>query len=50
MLCEEVGDVLCMIDLLRELQILDGASIQAAVRNKRKKLEQWSNIFNKEST
>ena len=49
MLCEEVGDVLCLIDLLREFQILDGASIQAAVRNKRKKLEQWSNIFKEET-
>jgi len=45
LLCEEVGDVLCMIELLRELKIIDGASIQAAVRNKRKKLEQWSNIY-----
>jgi NTP pyrophosphatase (non-canonical NTP hydrolase) len=49
LLCEEVGDVLCMIDLLRELKILDGASMQSAVRNKRKKLEQWSNIFKEET-
>lgn len=45
LLCEEVGDVLCMIELLRELKIIDGSSIQAAVRNKRKKLEQWSTIY-----
>ena len=49
MLCEEVGDVLCMIDLLRELKILDGSGMQSAVRNKRKKLEQWSNIFKEET-
>jgi NTP pyrophosphatase (non-canonical NTP hydrolase) len=45
LLCEEVGDVLCMVELLRELKILDDASIQAAVQNKRKKLQQWSTIY-----
>jgi hypothetical protein len=44
-LCEEVGDVLCMVELLRELKIIDDASIQAAVQNKRKKLQQWSTIY-----
>jgi NTP pyrophosphatase (non-canonical NTP hydrolase) len=49
MLCEEVGDVLCMVELLRELEIIDDASIQSAVQNKRKKLEQWSTIFKEET-
>ena len=49
MLCEEVGDVLCMIELLRELEIINDAGIQSAVQNKRKKLEQWSTIFKEET-
>ena len=49
MLCEEVGDVLCMVELLRELEIIDDTSIQSAVQNKRKKLEQWSTIFKEET-
>lgn len=42
---EEVGDLMCMIDLLTEAGVLDIVSIAEAGRRKRAKLQQWSNIF-----
>jgi hypothetical protein len=39
---EEIGDLLCMIDLLQEKGILDENSIAAAFHNKREKLKIWS--------
>jgi len=48
-LVTEVGDVLCMIELLTEHGVIDAPSVQAAIRSKREKLHQWSNIF-KEDT
>jgi NTP pyrophosphatase (non-canonical NTP hydrolase) len=41
---EEVGDLLCMIDLMQERGILNGDSVKFHKLNKRNKLKQWSNI------
>lgn len=42
---EEIGDMLCMIDLMVEKNIVDRYNIIEASKDKRKKLEKWSNIF-----
>ena len=44
-LTEEVGDLLCMIDLMIEKGILNNAAVMQASLKKRSKLEQWSDIF-----
>jgi NTP pyrophosphatase (non-canonical NTP hydrolase) len=41
---EEVGDLLCMIDLMIENEILDANVVHQATLNKRQKLAKWSNI------
>lgn len=43
-LTQEVGDVICMIELMVENDILDGFAIEKAILAKREKLKQWSNI------
>lgn len=40
----EVGDVLCMIDLLHEYGIIDKVVVQDHIKSKREKLKQWSNL------
>jgi NTP pyrophosphatase (non-canonical NTP hydrolase) len=47
-LTEELGDLLCMINLMIETGIVDDMSVHKAASNKRNKLQQWSNIFDKE--
>ena len=47
-LTEEVGDLLAMIDLMIESGIIDESSVQLASTQKKIKLKQWSNIFDKE--
>lgn len=44
-LTEEVGDVLCMIDLLIERGILTDSDVYDARAAKKVKLEKWSTIF-----
>ena len=44
-LTEEVGDLLCMIQLLMEKGILNESAVYRASLNKRNKLQQWSDIF-----
>lgn len=39
---EEIGDLLCMIDLLQDKGILDPNNIAAAFYNKKEKLRKWS--------
>jgi NTP pyrophosphatase (non-canonical NTP hydrolase) len=46
---EEVGDLLCMIQLMMEKSIVDESKVHKASIQKRIKLEKWSNIFNEES-
>jgi NTP pyrophosphatase (non-canonical NTP hydrolase) len=45
---EEVGDLLCMINLMIEKRIIKESGVYIASHNKRKKLEQWSNVFKDE--
>jgi NTP pyrophosphatase (non-canonical NTP hydrolase) len=47
-LTEELGDLICMINLMIETGIVDDMSVHKAALNKRNKLQQWSNIFDKE--
>lgn len=41
---EEVGDLLCMIELMIENGIIDGNAVAEAGVNKKQKLAKWSNI------
>lgn len=41
---EEVGDLLCMIEMMIEQKIIDGNAVAQAGINKKQKLAQWSNI------
>ena len=47
-LTEEVGDLLCMINLMIENKIIPEMATYNASFAKRHKLEQWSNIFDDE--
>lgn len=47
-LTEEVGDLLCMINLMIEKKIIPEMATYNASFAKRHKLEQWSNIFDDE--
>lgn len=40
----EVGDILCMIDLLEEYGIINKLEIDQHKKTKRLKLKQWSNL------
>ena len=41
---EEIGDLCCMFDLMREHNMINWANVITASENKRKKLKEWSNI------
>lgn len=41
---EEIGDLMCMIDLLIDHGIVSEAAVMTAKHEKLAKLEQWSNI------
>ena len=43
-LTAEVGDLLCMVDLMIEQNLID-ADLTPAIEAKRTKLKQWSSIF-----
>ncbi len=45
---EEVGDLMCMVELMVEKQMIDQTAVLEAARRKRLKLQQWSKIFNEE--
>jgi NTP pyrophosphatase (non-canonical NTP hydrolase) len=47
-LTEEVGDLLCMIDLMIDSKIIDGIAVENAALQKRNKLRQWSDVFKEE--
>lgn len=49
LLTGEIGDVMCMIELLQERGVINAPSVQAAIRAKRERLKQWSNIFKEET-
>jgi NTP pyrophosphatase (non-canonical NTP hydrolase) len=42
---EEVGDLQCMIELLKEFGLVDCSNVEVHAQNKRKKLQKWSTIF-----
>ena len=44
-LAEEVGDVMCMIELLHEYDLISYADIEERVLEKKKKLSKWSNLI-----
>ncbi len=46
-LVEEVGDVMCMLELLEENNIINWTDVDERVFKKKKKLMRWSNIYNK---
>ena len=41
---EELGDLLCMIEMMTEEQIIDASAVSRAAQAKRAKLAKWSNI------
>lgn len=47
---EEIGDLLCMFQLMEEYEMIDWGRVSIAASNKRKKLQQWSNIFKGEQS
>ena len=48
-LAEELGDLLCMIELAQNSGIVDSAAVEQAKQAKYKKLQKWSNIQNLEN-
>jgi len=42
---EEVGDLLCMIDILVERCVLSDSAVNGARKAKREKLKLWSNVI-----
>lgn len=49
-LTEEVGDLLCMIELMFEKNILNETGVRNAAIQKKIKLQKWSGIFSAEET
>ena len=45
---EEVGDLMCMIELMQQHKIIDEEFVRRAKYAKQRKLEQWSNIMEKQ--
>jgi NTP pyrophosphatase (non-canonical NTP hydrolase) len=44
-LTEEVGDLMCMIQLMQEAGIVDIAEVMFAAGKKRVKLREWSKVY-----
>lgn len=42
---EELGDLLAMVDIMEELGIVSGGSLEVAKRAKIEKLKKWSTIY-----
>jgi NTP pyrophosphatase (non-canonical NTP hydrolase) len=42
---EELGDMLAMIDILKEMGVVSGACLETAKYAKIEKLKKWSNIY-----
>jgi len=41
---EEIGDLMCMVDLMREANLINWNNVIDASEKKREKLRKWSNI------
>ena len=44
-LVEEVGDVMCMINLLHEYDIIGWTDVDERILEKKKKLKEWSSLY-----
>ena len=44
-LIEEIGDVMCMIELLHEYDLISFNDIDERVKVKKEKLKKWSNLI-----
>jgi NTP pyrophosphatase (non-canonical NTP hydrolase) len=44
-LTEEVGDVMCMIELLHEYDLISYSDIEERVKIKKEKLKKWSGLI-----
>ena len=44
-LTEEVGDVMCMLELLHEYDLISWEDVYERVEVKKKKLKRWSNLI-----
>jgi len=44
-LIEEIGDVMCMIELLQQYDLVSYQEIDERIIEKRKKLQKWSNLI-----
>jgi NTP pyrophosphatase (non-canonical NTP hydrolase) len=42
---KEIGDLLCMLEIMYEWNMLNFDEIEKQLPRKRKKLEKWSNLF-----
>ena len=45
---DEIGDVMCMIELMQEWDIIGWTEIENRVEHKRDKLKQWSDLVDDE--
>lgn len=45
---EEIGDLMCMFQLMDENNIIDWSMVSIASSMKKEKLKKWSDIFNNE--
>jgi len=45
---DEIGDVMCMIELMQEWDIVGWTEIENRVEHKRNKLKQWSGLVDDE--
>jgi NTP pyrophosphatase (non-canonical NTP hydrolase) len=46
---EEIGDLMCMIELMQEYGIISATNVLNANVKKRLKLRKWSSVFNEET-
>lgn len=46
---EEIGDLLAMVEILRDMGVVDVSTIELAKKAKFEKLKKWSNIQNLET-
>jgi NTP pyrophosphatase (non-canonical NTP hydrolase) len=42
---KEIGDLLCMLEIMHDWDMLNFDEIEKQIPYKRKKLEKWSNLF-----
>ena len=48
-LATELGDLMCMLEMMYDWDMLDWEQIEKQIPRKRAKLEKWSNLFKGES-